>query len=92
VFLREISAVLAARRRKADRLRRVHPYRKEPTAEREPQFEYRSDPPDHRNERIHYRDERVDYRNEEVDHGNDRIDNRKEPFIGADVQARRAAR
>ena len=92
VFLREISAVLAARRRKADRLRRVHAYRKEPTAEREPQFEYRSDPPDHRNERIHYRDERVDYRNEEVDHGNDRLDNRKEPFIGADVQARRAAR
>lgn len=83
VFLRQISSVLAAKRREADRRRRLHAYRKEPTAEREPRFEYRSDAFDYRNERVDYSSN---------DHSSEQIDYRKEPFIGSDVQPRRAAR
>ena len=77
LLLRQIGAVAGARRYRADRLRRLGEYRRQPSSERlEPQFEYRDDGFERR-DRFESRADRFSYR--------------QEPFIGEDEAPRRSA-
>ena len=83
LFLRQIGTLAGARRYRADRLRRVAEYRRQPSSERlEPQFEYRDDGFEQRNDRREEQRDRLEARA-------DRFSYRREPFIGADVEAPR---
>jgi hypothetical protein len=74
LLLRQISAFDGARRYRADRLRRVDEYRRQPSPERlEPEFDARPEP------RFENLGDRSEARNERSAH-------RKEPFIGVDVE------
>jgi hypothetical protein len=83
LFLRQIGALAGARRYRADRLRRVAEYRRQPSSERlEPQFEYRD-------EGFEQRDDRLERRHDRREARADQFSYRREPFIGADVEAPR---
>lgn len=75
VLLRQIGRLAGARRYRADRLRRLEEYRREPSPERlEPGFD------EHLEARFEYVGHRAEARN-------DRFAFRKEPFIGAEGKA-----
>ena len=83
LLMRQMRAVSGARRYRADRLRRVAEYRRQPSSERlEPQFEYRDD-------RFDQRDDRREQERDRLEAQADRFSYRREPFIGADIEAPR---
>lgn len=73
LVLRQMGALAVARRYRADRLRRLREYRRQPPSERlEPGLDERPEA-------------RFEYLGERSEARNDRFAYRKEPFIGADV-------
>jgi hypothetical protein len=97
LLLRRIGALAAARRYRADRLRRLGEYRRqrerleprfESSGDRLEQRELRVEQLEHRLDQLEHRVEQRDHRLEgrdPVEARNDRHAYRKEPFIGADL-------
>jgi hypothetical protein len=76
LLLGRMRALAGARRYRADRLRRIEEYRREPSPERlEPGFDHHPEP-------------RFEYVGRRAEPRNDRFAFRKEPFIGAEGEVR----
>jgi hypothetical protein len=90
LLLRQMGSLAGARRYRADRLRRLREYRRQPSAERlEPQFESRDDGFEQRDPGFEQRNDRREQGRDRLEARADRSSYRREPFIGADLEAPR---